>query len=141
MAPNKVNAKNESKIRQILATSKTSIKKPLFKIGDYVRLSRGYKGIFSKSYEGNWTEELFKIIKVKNTVPTTYEIENIYGEVIKGSFYEKELQKTLIEDYFRIEKVLGRRTNADGSVDIKVTKKGYDQRHFYWIPLEETQKL
>ena len=32
--------------------------------------------------------------KVKNTVPWTYVINDLNGEEIIGTFYEKELQKT-----------------------------------------------
>ena len=38
---------------------------------------------------------LIKVInKIKNTVPWTYVINDLNGEEITGSFYEKELQKT-----------------------------------------------
>ena len=53
----------------------------------------------------NWSEEVFVISKIKNTVPWTYVINNLNGEKIIGSFYEKELQKTNQKE-FRIEKVL-----------------------------------
>ena len=39
-----------------------------FKIGDTVRISR-YKNSFTKVYTPNWSEEVFVIKKVKNTVP------------------------------------------------------------------------
>ena len=39
-----------------------------FKIGDTVRISK-YQNIFAKGYTPNWSEELFVIKKVKNTVP------------------------------------------------------------------------
>ena len=42
----------------------------------------------------NWSEEVFIIRKIKNTVPWTYVINNLNGEEIIESFYEKELQKT-----------------------------------------------
>jgi hypothetical protein len=141
MAPIEVNESNQSLVLQRLDVSKTPIKKPKFKIDQWVRISRGQKNIFSKSYEGNFSEELFKIVEVKNTVPTVYSLENIHGQKLDGTYYELELQATKIPDYFRIGKVLQKRTNKDGSVDIKVTKKGYDQRYFWWIPLTETVKL
>lgn len=141
MKPIEVNNKNASQVRERLAVSKTSIRKPKFKVGDWVRMSRWYKNIFSKSYEGNWTEELFKIVKVKHTVPIVYELENVHGVKLDGTFYEKELQKTKIEDYFRIGKVEQKRVNPDGTVDLKVTKKGYDQRYYYWIPSGHTENL
>ena len=40
---------------------------PKFKIGDTVRISK-YKNIFAKGYVPNWSEEVFVIQKVKNTV-------------------------------------------------------------------------
>ena len=42
-------------------------KDPKFKVGDYVRISK-YKNIFAKGYMSNWSEEVFVIDKIKNTV-------------------------------------------------------------------------
>ena len=39
-----------------------------FKVGDHVRVSK-YKNIFAKGYTPNWSEEVFAIKEVKNTVP------------------------------------------------------------------------
>ena len=79
-------------------------KGPKFKVGDHVRISK-YKKIFAKGYVPNWSEEVFIVNKIKNTVPWTYTISDLNGEQIIGSFYEKELQKTNQKE-FRIEKVL-----------------------------------
>ena len=38
-----------------------------FKVGDNVRISK-YKNIFAKGYTPNWSEEVFVISKIKNTV-------------------------------------------------------------------------
>ena len=65
---------------------------PKFKIGDHVMISK-YKNIFAKGYTLNWSDEIFVVQKIKNTVPWTYEINDLNGEEIIGSFYEKELQK------------------------------------------------
>ena len=67
-------------------------KNPKFKTGDIVRISK-YRNIFAKGYVPNWSEEVFVIKKVKNTVPWTYVINDLNGEEIVGTFYEKELQK------------------------------------------------
>ena len=67
-------------------------KDPKFKVGDHVRISK-YKNIFAKGYTPNWSEEVFVIKEVKNTVPWTYVINDLNGEDIIGTFYEKELQK------------------------------------------------
>ena len=65
---------------------------PKFKVGDHVRISK-YKNIFAKGYTPNWSEEAFAIKENKNTVPWTYVINDLSGEEIIGTFYEKELQK------------------------------------------------
>ena len=59
-----------------------------FKVGDYVRISK-YKNIFVKGYVLNWSEEVFVITKVKNTVPWTYVISDCKGEETVGTFYKK----------------------------------------------------
>ena len=79
-------------------------KDPKFKVGDHVRISK-YKKIFAKGYTPNWSEEIFVIKRIKNTVPWTYVINDINGEEIVGTFYEKELQKRNQEES-RIEKVI-----------------------------------
>ena len=68
-------------------------KDPKFKVGDHVRISK-YKNIFAKEYTPNWSEEIFMIKKVKNTVPWTYVINHLNDNEIIGTLYEKELQKT-----------------------------------------------
>ena len=68
-------------------------KKPKFKVGDRVRISKK-KGKFEKGYTTRWTREIFVIEKVLNTNPVTYKIKDLKGEEIKGSFYEQELQIT-----------------------------------------------
>ena len=62
----------------------------------------------AKRYTPNWSEEVFVIKEVKNTVSWTYVINNLNGEEIVGTFYEKELQKASQEE-FRIEKVIKRK--------------------------------
>ena len=76
-------------------------KDPKFKIGDHVRISK-YKNIFAKGYTPNWSEEVFVVSKIKNTVPWTYVINDLNGEEIVGKCYEKKLQKTNQQE-FRIE--------------------------------------
>ena len=101
-------------------------KDPKFKVGDHVRISK-YKNIFAKGYTPNWSEEVFVINKIKNTVPWTYAISDLNGEEIAGSFYEKELQKTNQKE-FRVEKVLKRKGDK-----LYVKWKGYDNRFNSWI--------
>ena len=43
----------------------------------------------------SWSEEVFVIKKVKNTVPWTYVISDLKGEEIVGTFYKNELQNQI----------------------------------------------
>lgn len=135
MKPSDVNKKNKHFVLERLMVSKTPIKKSKYKVGDTVRISKT-KSLFDKGYVGNWTEELFKIVKVKNTVPTVYMLEDLAGEKLKGTFYDQELKKTKIPDYFRIEKVLERTPKK-----VKVRWKGYDTRFDSWIDIKDTMTL
>ena len=82
---------------------------PKFQVGDDVRISK-YRNTFAKGFAPNWSEEVFVIRKIKNTVPWTYVINDLNGEEIVGNFYEKEVKKTSQEE-FRIEKVIKRKGN------------------------------
>ena len=75
---------------------------------DYSNDISKYKNIFAKGYVPNWSEEVFIISKIKNAVPWTYVVNDLNGEEIIESFYEKELQKSkrLKKKEFRPEKVL-----------------------------------
>ena len=101
-------------------------KDPKFKIGDYVRISK-YKNIFAKGYMPNWSEEVFIISKIKNTVSWTYVINDLNGEEIIGTFYEEELQKSNQKE-FRIEKVLKKKDDRS-----YVKWKSYDNSFNSWI--------
>ena len=60
-------------------------KNPKFKIGDIVRMSK-HKNMFEKGYFPNWSAEVFRIKKIKNTVPWTYVISDLKGEKSIGTF-------------------------------------------------------
>ena len=60
-------------------------KDPKFKAGDHGRISK-YKNIFGKGHAPNWSEEVFVVSKIKNTVPWAYVINDLSGEEITGSF-------------------------------------------------------
>ena len=68
-----------------------------FKVGNHVRISK-YKNIFAKGYTSNWSEDVFVIKEVKNTVPWSYVINDLNGEEIIRTFHEKELQQQINKD-------------------------------------------
>ena len=98
---------------------KSNKKDPKFKVNDHVRISK-YKNIFAKGYVPNWSEEVFIVNEIKNTVLWTYTISDLNGEKVIRTFYEKELQKTNQKE-FTIEKVLKRKGDK-----LYVKWKGYD---------------
>ena len=66
-----------------------------FKVGDRVRVHK-LKNIFAKGYTPNWSSETFIVHKINDTVPYTYNLKNLNDEEIISSFYDKELQKTIL---------------------------------------------
>ena len=56
---------------------------PKFKVGDHVRISK-YENIVAKGYIPNWSDEVFVIKKIKNTIPLTCVINDLNGEEIIG---------------------------------------------------------
>ena len=82
-----------------------------------------------------WTEEVFKISRIKLTIPVTYKIIDYNGEEIQGSFYEQELQK-MSQGAFRFGKVLKR----EGHKSL-VKWMGYPKSFNSWIDTKIIVKL
>ena len=59
-------------------------KDPKFKISNIVRMSK-YKNIFAKGFTRNWSEKTFVTENVKNTMPSTYILNDLNGEKIVGT--------------------------------------------------------
>ena len=130
-----VNVKDNTFIDSIELHSSKEVndKDPKFKVGDHVRISK-YKNIFAKGYTPNWSEEVFVIKKVKNTVPWTYFINDLNGDEIIATFYEKEPQKTNQQE-FRIEKVIKKKGDK-----LYVKWKRYDSSFNSWIDKKDLIK-
>ena len=101
-------------------------KDPKFKVGEHVRIPI-YKNIFAKEYTPYWSEEVFVIKEVNNKVPWAYIIDDLNGEEIIGTFYEKELQKANQEG-FRTEK-----KNKKKGDKLYVKWNGYYNSFNCWI--------
>ena len=111
------------------SSKKTNDKNSKFKISDIVRISK-YTNIFAKGYVPNWSEEVFVIKKVKNTVLWTYVISDLKREEIVGTFYEKELPKTNQKE-LRVEKVITQKainSMLNGKVTIVILAVGLIKR-------------
>ena len=79
--------------------------KPKFEVGDNVRISR-IKDTFEKGHEHNFSYEVFKVEKVLDTEPITYKLIDWHSDAIDGSFYEAEMLKTEIPEYYEVNKIL-----------------------------------
>ena len=86
---------------------KITNKKPKFSIGDRIRVSL-LKNTFEKSYNSNWSEEIFIIDNIKTSNVHYYFLKDLQGEKIDGMFYEQELLKTNMKenDLYIIEKII-----------------------------------
>lgn len=127
--PKDVNTRNANQIlRQAYSHTKTvDPRNPKFHVGNHVRVSK-HRAAFTKGYTPTWSNEIFKIAKVRLTNPTTYLLEDDQSQEIKGGFYEYELQKTAHPDVYLVEKVLRRKGNQ-----VFVKWLGLDKRHNSWI--------
>jgi integrase-like protein len=127
--PEDVNSRNANEIlKNAYSHTKTvDPKKQKFQVGQHVRISK-HRAEFTKGYTPAWSNEIFKIEKVRLTNPTTYILEDVGGQEIKGGFYEYELQKTKHSDVYLVEKVIKRRGN-----EVLVKWLGLDKKHNSWI--------
>lgn len=120
---------------KIFPNKTSSIK---FEVGDLVKIPI-YLSTFTKEMTGKWTKELFKISKINDTVPITYNIIDLNDEPIRGTFYTQELQKidkSILEEPFKIEKVI--KTSKGKSL---VKYLGYPDTFNQWIPTKDLNKL
>ena len=138
MKPIDVNKTNEKHIKNTVYNYDITNKKPKFKINDLVRISLKRRELFDKA-TGNikWSEELFKIYKInKSSYVISYQLKDMNDEIIKGIFYEKELQLTKnISDEYIIEKIL--KTNKN---KIYVKWRGYSNNFNSWIDKNSVTK-
>jgi len=136
IAPVNVNATNEQQVfTRLYGGPRKTTNQPKLRIGQQVRLSL-VKGIFAKpSSERKWTEEIFKIKRVRITDPIMYYLEDESGEEILGGFYEYELNPVIKDagDLFDIEKVLKKKKNKDGQMMYFVKWRGYDNTYNSWV--------
>lgn len=125
----KMKPKDVTSRDQIIDRFKSVVKKkkPKFKVGDKVRVSKA-KHVFEKGYTPNWTTEIFTVSRVSPTNPVTYHLKDYKNEKIKGGFYEQELLKAKYPDVYLIEKVLQRRGDK-----VLIKWLGFDKEHNSWI--------
>uniref|UniRef100_A0A1Y1LQW2 Integrase catalytic domain-containing protein n=1 Tax=Photinus pyralis TaxID=7054 RepID=A0A1Y1LQW2_PHOPY len=127
--PIEVNEKNASHIlkKSFSRMKVVDPKPPKYKVGDFVRINK-YRTVFTKGYTPNWTYEVFTVVKVKVSNPTTYILEDSRKQEIKGRFYEQELQAAKFPDIHLVERVIRRKGQKSF-----VKWLGFDSSHNSWI--------
>jgi hypothetical protein len=133
MPPSEVNAQNESIVRKRLYPSTSPTLKWRYKIGQTVRIKQT-KRVFKKGYEPSWTEEIFTISSLFPSDPPTYILKDLAGELIKGKFYEQEIQPITQkpDDTYIIERVIKTRRKG-GRTEYFVKWRNYPEKFNSWV--------
>ena len=150
VAPNDVNKEKEADIWAYMYLKKTGSKKTRkitpfrFRVGDYVRISY-LRHPFRKSYEQQFTTELFKIKKRWRIQGYPfYKLSSWDGkETIQGNFYETDLTPVDASDtdkLFFIEKLI-RKKIINGQLHYLVRWEGYPTRMNSYVLASEIKTL
>lgn len=137
MKPSEVSFSDEKVIlRRLSKKSKIKKKKPKFKVGDYVHISK-QKHVFEKG-TFNFSPLVFQISKVVlEDDPVTYRLKDTINkcEPIKGTFYEEELKLAkhgltyVVQDVIQEKKIRNR-------PHMYVSWVGFSDKYNSWIPKE-----
>ena len=144
-SPAEVSAENEEEVAAVLFPPET---KPnldrltyKFAVGDKVRVTN-LAGPFDKGYRANNTMEIFTVHERLRTSPPRYRLADYDGNVIVGSWYEKEMTRVTQppDPEYKIEKVIKRRTiNKEKWVFVKW--QGYPSSQNSWVKEAELKRL
>ena len=88
------NVKNSDFLSILHSKPLRELRKPKFKVGDRVRISK-YDLPFRKGYKPQFTQEVFEIVAISSTKPPTYTIKDEQDEIIRGKFYQKKMVKVI----------------------------------------------
>ena len=88
MTPTEASMKYYEKVIQndVYSIHDKTIYKSKFMVGDRVRIINYERTLFDKGCTPNWSEEVFVIVGIQHTNPTTYIIKDYNHEIIEGSF-------------------------------------------------------
>ena len=129
MKPSEVTVMNFQQVWHTIYGKESSSVKYKFKVGDQVKISK-HKRVFEKSYLPNWSEETFTVAQRIARDPPVYNLKEHNWKLIKGTFYESELQKVIKpkDHLFCVEKVL-------------VHWKSWLKKYASWIPARQLVSL
>lgn len=147
IAPRNVTKSNEADVwaYQYLKPSKTkSAKHKPFhlKVNDMVRISHE-NTVFKRAYNEQFSKEIFKISqRFRMQGIPMYKIKDFSNEVIKGNFYESELQRVNKNEdsLWIIDKKIRKRT-VDGQIEYLVSFEGWPSKYNTWVPESDIKDL
>ena len=95
-------------------------------MGDQVRISKSRR-TFKKGYLPSWTQEIFTVTKIIQSVPPVYWLRDYADNEIEGVFYAEELQKVQkSDDIYKIEKILAeKKENGKVVFDLADSREPY----------------
>ena len=103
-------------------------RKPKYKVGNYVRISKISTSPFIKNFDTNWSDEVFQISQINTKqYPVMYVIKDYENNEIQGKFYEEELQVIPKPTTYRIQKIIK-------SKGVGKNKQYYVKWHGYKTP-------
>ena len=141
--PALVNSENEDEVFHALYHNVLDNVQPVkykFKIDDQVRISK-IKRKFEKGYLPNYSKEIFTVSKTVPQNPAVYKLKDYDGEELKGTFYDKELQKVIKhDDMYEVEKILKKRGKGK-NVQYLVKWSGYPDKFNSWVSASEINKV
>ena len=88
------NVKNTDFLSILYSKPLREFRKPKFKVGDRVRISK-FDLLFRKGYKPQFTKEVFEIVALSSKKPPTYTINDEQDEIIRGKIYQKEMIKVI----------------------------------------------
>jgi transposase InsO family protein len=139
--PVDVTTENEKQVWHTLYDDHSVQKTPKYKfnVGDQVRISK-MKRTFEKGYLPNFSKEIFTISKQIPRDPPVYKLKDYDDEELKGTFYDKELQKIIKQDdVYEVEKILKKRGRGN-NVQYLVKWLGYPNKFNSWVPASQIKK-
>ena len=88
------NVRNSGFLSILYSKPLREFRKPQFKIGNRVRISK-YDLPFRKGNKPQFTQEVFEKVAISSRKPPTYTIKDEQDEIIRGKFFQKELIKVI----------------------------------------------